>query len=128
MKQTTKVAITGLLSAAASVLTALAAEFGNSAEEATTTTAEPASKRGRKAAAAAPAQEPAPAETAQPDPAEPEVTGKTYEELRALIKPLVEGGQGAEVKQVIQKYAASLKEIQPKDHAAFEKDIAALSY
>lgn len=127
MKQTTKVAITGLLSAAASVLTALAAEFGNGAEEATTTTAEPA-KRGRKPAAAAPIQEPAPAETVQPDPAEPEVTGKTYEELRALIKPLVEGGQGAEVKQVIQKYAASLKEIQPKDHAAFEKDIAALSY
>lgn len=128
MKQTTKVAITGLLSAAASVLTALAAEFGNGAEEATTTTAEP-TKRGRKSAAAAPAQEPAPAETAQPEsPAEPEVVGKTYEELRALIKPLVEGGQGAEVKQVIQKYAASLKEIQPKDHAAFEKDIAALSY
>lgn len=63
---------------------------------------------------------------AEPTPAAG--SGKTYEELRELIKPLVEEGRGEEVKKVISKYAGSLKEIEAKDHAAFEKDITALAY
>lgn len=62
---------------------------------------------------------------------EPEtVSGKTYEELQAIIRPLVESGQGADVKKVIAKYGESLKDIstKPQHHTAFEKDIAALSY
>lgn len=70
---------------------------------------------------APPAQETTAAET---------VTGKTYEELQAIIRPLVESGQGADVKKVIAKYGESLKDIstKPQHHTAFEKDIAALSY
>ena len=78
-----------------------------------------------------------PAATAEPQtgPQEPEkpaetVAGKTYEELQALIRPLVEAGQGADVKLVIAKYGENLKAVaaKPETHAAFEKDISALSY
>lgn len=135
MKPSTRLTIAGLLSAAGAFLSALANEFSSeapaSAEAAAAPTPEPAALKAKKTKAEKPAPEPEkveePATPAQPESAE-EPTGKSYEELRALIKPLVEGGQGAEVKAVIGKYAASLKEIQPKDHAAFEKDLAALSY
>jgi hypothetical protein len=55
--------------------------------------------------------------------------GKTYEELQALIKPLVEAGQQAEVKKEITKYAENLKDLatKPEKHAAFIRDIEALS-
>lgn len=135
MKQTTRNTIAQLLTAAGAVLGSLAVELlGDESTPTTTETAPKATKpKKEKAAAAAPAEPApaAPAETAQPEtPAEAESTegGKTYEELRALIKPLVEGGQGAEVKQVIAKYGASLKDIPAKHHAAFEKDLAALGY
>jgi hypothetical protein len=132
MKNTTKVAIAGLLSAAGAVLNALAAEYsgGEVQPEAE------APKRGtRKAAAAAPDPEkpitPAPAETVAEPEALAEGGGKTYDELRALIAPVVKDGQGEEVKKIIKKYAGeggSLKTLEAKHHAAFEKDIAALSY
>jgi hypothetical protein len=131
MKNTTKVAIAGLLSAAGAVLNAFAAEYsgGEAQPEAE------APKRGtRKAAAAAPAVEtpatPAPEPAAEPEAAA-EGEGKTYDELRALIAPVVKDGQGEEVKKIIKKYAGeggSLKTLEAKHHAAFEKDIAALSY
>lgn len=58
--------------------------------------------------------------------------GKTFPELQELIKPLVEAGQGAEVKKLIAKHAngGTLKELVglPENHAAFQKDLDALSY
>lgn len=130
MKQTTRIAIAGLLSATASVLTNLAAEFGGEAPA-----AEPqpeAPKKGKKTAAAAPA---AAEPTSEPVtvPVEEPAGGKTYAELRAVIEPIVKDGKGEEVKKVISKYApggGGLKELEklPQHHAAFEKDIAALAY
>lgn len=73
------------------------------------------------------------APAAQP-PADPVVptngTAKTYEQLRAIIEPVVKNGQGEEVKKVIAKYAPNLKELAdlPQHHPAFEKDITALTY
>lgn len=60
-------------------------------------------------------------------------TGPTDEERfgknRELIKPLVEGGQGEEVKKVIAKYSKTgLKDIPATSQADFAKDIEALSY
>jgi hypothetical protein len=132
MKNTTKVAIAGLLSAAGAVLNAFATEYGGG--EAQPEAEPPKAKRGKAAAAAAtPAAETA--ETATDVAAEPEAAvegeGKTYDELRALIAPVVKDGQGEEVKKIIKKYAGeggSLKTLEAKHHAAFEKDIAALSY
>ncbi len=90
----------------------------------------PVKRRGRPPVAAAPAPE-APAETPvekkEDTKAEPAVTGMTLEQLQALIKPLIEEGQGAAVKQVINKYAPKLADMEAKDHAAFAKDIQALS-
>lgn len=80
----------------------------------------PAKRRGRPPGGAAPAE-------TKPEPEAEQKVGKTLEELRALIEPLVKGGQGDEVKKVIAKYAPKLSEIDPKDHAAFSKDIEALS-
>jgi hypothetical protein len=135
MKNNTRITIAGLLAAAASVLNALATELGDlapaSAEAAAAPQPEPEKpKRGRQAKAeTAPAQEPEKPEVTEEAPKEATTTtGKTYDELKAIIKPFVEDGQGAEVKKIIAKYAPSLKEIDPKDHAAFEKDIAALGY
>lgn len=130
MKPTTKIALAGLLSAAGNLLNAFATEFGAEAPASPEAAAAPETpKRGRKpAAAATPAAETA--ETAT-DVATPESTaGKTYEELRALIGPLVKAGQGEDVKKVIAKYAANLKELEtkPEHHASFEKDLAALAY
>jgi len=52
-----------------------------------------------------------------------------FEKNRELIKPLVEGGQGAEVKTVIAKYSKTgLKDIPATSQADFEKDLSALSY
>jgi len=138
MKPTTLLAIAAVLSAFAEELKSWAGTAPTSATPApaedngTETEAPAPKKRGRPAAAPVAPTEPeaeapaAPAPVATPAPAAP--TGKTYEELRDLIKPLVEEGRGEEVKKVISKYGSSLKEIDAKHHAAFEKDIAALSY
>jgi hypothetical protein len=146
MKNNTRITIAGLLAAAASVLNALATELGDlapaSAEAAAAPQPEPEKPKRRERltkAETAPAPEPEKPEVKEEAPEKPEVaeeapkeatttTGKTYDELKAIIKPFVEDGQGAEVKKIIAKYAPSLKEIDPKDHAAFEKDIAALGY
>lgn len=136
MKQTTRIAIAALLHSAGKVLSAFAFEFGGTEavgepEAQPETTPDPEKpKRGRKAAAAQPET---PAETvapAEPDLAAPTVTGKTYEELKAIIKPVVEAGNGEDVKKVIAKYATNLKALEgkPEHHEAFEKEIAALVY
>jgi hypothetical protein len=132
MKNTTKVAIAGLISAAGAVLNAFAAEFGSEAQPETEA---PKAKRTKPAAPAATVETPA---TATPETtAEPEIAaegeGKTYDELRALIAPIVKQGaeQGEEVKKIIRKYAGengTLRTLEARHHAAFEKDIQALSY
>lgn len=93
------------------------------AEPAPEETQAPTKRRGRPPGSAAPA------ETKAEAPAEEEKkpAGKTIEELRSLIEPLVKDGQGDDVKKVIAKYAPKLSEIDPKDHAAFLKDIEALN-
>lgn len=135
MKQTTRIALAGLLSAAGAALNAFASELNGS--EATPEPAAPAEapKKGKAKAAEkpAPATE-APAQAEEPKKEESTVTGKTYEELQALIRPVVKNGLGQEVKDVIKKYtnvdAGGLKILEgmPEHHAAFEKDILALSY
>lgn len=132
MKNTTKIALAGLLSAAGSLLNALAAEYsGADAPESTAAPVAPDPAKPKKAPKAEkPAEKPAdPAPTEETTEASAE-GGKSYEELRALIEPLVKGGQGEDVKKVIAKYGANLKEVstKPQTHAAFEKDLAALSY
>lgn len=138
MKPTTRIALANLLSAAGSLIDAFAAEVGGPDSIQGEVTGQqpeaPAPKKTRgKAAAAAPAAEkpadPAPAETAAEETKTEGV--KTYDELRAMIEPLVKAGQGPDVKTVIAKYAeGGLKELatKPEHHAAFEKDLAALSY
>lgn len=130
MKQTTRITIANLLTAAGAVLTALATEFGGTTTTEETPTETPAAKPKKTpkvaAAAAEKPAEPEPGEISQEEPA----GGKSYEDLRAMIEPLVKGGQGEDVKKVIAKYGANLKDIatKPETHAAFEKDLAALSY
>jgi len=147
MKPTTRIAIAGLLSSAGAVLTALAAEFGSKEAQSTDLTiaepvaAEPPAPAKPKKQKTAPVVETPAEPAAEPEkteekPAEPETPvtgGKTYEELKALIEPLVKGGQGAEVKKLIAKYdpessPSSIKTMPAKNHAAFEKDIEALGY
>jgi hypothetical protein len=138
MKQTTRIAIAGLLSAAGSVLTALASEFNSEApaspESAATPTPEPAKPvKAKKEKPAAPVVEEKPAEPETPAESaeEPSASGKTYEDMKAVIAPLVQEGRGEEVKQVIRKHAGAegtLKTMDPKFYGAFEKDIQALTY
>ncbi len=52
-----------------------------------------------------------------------------FEKNRALIKPLIDAAQGEDVKKVISKYSKSgLKDLPAESQAAFETDIAALTY
>lgn len=146
MKPNTRIAIAGLLSAAGHVLNAFASELGD--EEVPTSPGTPKKTRGKAAAAAEP-EKPVetPAETAvEPEPEKPtetpaptvpagDITNPKYQEHRALINPLVTGDQStaelrAEVKKIVEKYSPNggLKVMAEKHHAAFEKDIAALSY
>jgi hypothetical protein len=132
MKSNTRIAIAGLLSAAGAVLNAFAAEFNGTEPDSAAPAETPKKTRG-KAAAAPVAETPAePAAPAEPTaPAEETTEGKSYEDLKALIAPLVKEGKGEEVKKVIKKYAGeggSLKTLEAKHHASFEKDIAALAY
>lgn len=128
MKKTTILALASAASALATAAASVADELetgetpDNQQQGATLAgDAEPPKRRGRppgSTSAAAPAQ----------TEATPATTGKTHEELREIIKPLVTEGRGEEVKTVIAKYGASLKEIPADKHAAFEKDIQALQY
>ncbi len=147
MKPNTRIAIAALLHSAGKALSALAFEFGGVeavGEPATTTEpSTPAAKRTRKGAAAAPVvadptPEPAaPAEEPTEEPAADNGTVPsgvmTFEELKELIRPFVQGGQQADVKKLIAKYdpdsaTPSIKTMPAKNHAAFEKDIQALGY
>lgn len=131
MKLQTKVAISCLLSTAGALFHALAAEFGGEPAPESTTSEPPAKPKKEKKAAAPAAEEPAaPAETPAEEPVEQ--TEEEYQKLRAIIAGPVGNAQGEEVKKVIAKYATNdpktLKGIAAKHFAAFEKDIAALSY
>ncbi len=143
MKTNTRIAIAALLSAAGAALNAFAAELNGSGGEAQPTASPetPAAEKPVKA----PKAPKAPKETVQPEtpvtPAEPETpaepaeeaTGKTYEELKAAIEPIIKAGQGAEVKKLIAKYdpdaaTPSIRTMPAKNHEAFLKDLAPLSY
>lgn len=141
MKPSIKIALAGLLSAAGALISALAAEFGGAAptspEDAATPTPEPEKKKPGRPAKEKPAEK---ATEEKPVAAEPEASSdepvegaKTYEELRALIEPLVKDGKGNDVKALIKKYdpdsgSPSIKTMPAKNHAAFERDIMALTY
>lgn len=106
--------------------------------------ATPKKPRGRPPGTATPAPtEPSaapsePATTAAP--IEPvNLSGKTIDDMRALIEPLIKGSwngkpqaewqpRGSEVKPIIAKYAPTLIQMDAKDYPAFEKDIEALLY
>jgi len=72
-----------------------------------------------------------PVETKEPE--QPAVTGKTYEELQATIRPFVEAGRGAEVKAIIANYSPETPTLKglmefPQHHAAFAADIEQMNY
>lgn len=128
-KQSAILALATAAAALANAATLLAQELGTE-NTGTTTTPQPEATadapkrgRGRPAATEAPAPVEQPA-TPAPEPAKP--AGLSYEELRELIRPLVEAGRGEEVKKEIAKYGSSLKEIPADKTGAFKKDIEAL--
>jgi len=143
MKQTTRTALAGLLSAFGAALNALAAEI-SAGEESTPEAAAPPKTRARKSVAAQEtvAGNPEPSTSAPPaskgetaqtsnGAAEesPEENTKRYEANRALIEPIVKSGNGPAVKNVISKYSTNgLKELPIANQAAFEKDLESLSY
>jgi len=85
--------------------------------------AEAPKRRGRPPGGAA-------AKPAEPEAAAPaEDDAARFERNRGLIKPLVDDAKGEDVKKVIAKYSKDgLKNLPAEHQAAFEKDIAALSY
>lgn len=143
MNNNTRIALAGLLSATGAFINALAAEFGNSPsgggvtpEAAQGVDPTPGAAKPKKTPKAEkPAEKPAEthaAAAASEETAEQaeKTKAKTYEELKAMIEPLVKNAQGPDVKKVIAKYAVNLQELatKPEHHAAFETDLAALSY
>lgn len=61
---------------------------------------------------------------------EPANLGKTFEELKEIVRPLLEDGRADEVKKAVAKYVkagGTLKDVPAEHHAAFIKDIEALS-
>lgn len=135
MNNTTKLALAGLLSATGTFINALAAELSGQPTPEPAAPAEAPTKPKKTPKAEKPAEKPIEPEPEPETPAPTEAKeegGKTYDELRELIQPLVKGGQGEDVKKVIAKYApeGGLKVLAtlPQHHAAFEKDLAALSY
>lgn len=57
-----------------------------------------------------------------------EPPGKTLDDMKELVRPLLEEGRTEEVKKAVAKYSKTgIKDIPPESFAAFEKDIAALS-
>lgn len=139
MNNTTKLSIAALLSAAGAVLNAFAGELAGEeitqTIKQTDTPVDPPTKPKKAPKAEKPAEkpaDPAPTETAAEELAATE-GGKTYDELKEIIRPLVESGEGLQVKAIIKKYdpesnPPSLKTMPAKNHAAFEKDIQALTY
>jgi len=139
MKNTTRTAIAGLLSAFGAALNALAAEI-TAGEESTPEAAAPPKTRKPRGTAASPdpvqtttaaeTTSTAQATTASSNGAEsPEEAEARYAKNRALIEPIVKSGNGPAVKAAIAKYSANgLKELAAKDQEAFEKDIEELSY
>jgi hypothetical protein len=131
VKPTTRNSIASFLSAAGSLLSALASEFDSTEPADNTPAPAPTPKpRAKKETGTPAAADPSPVASEAPKPAAEETSagGKTYEELRALIEPFVKDGKGPEVKKIIAKYATDLKSMEAKHHAAFEKDISALGY
>ena len=126
-KKTTIQALASAAAALAAAAASLAEECGGECPNPgivteptpATTQALAEAKKGRGRPATPPAEEEPKAEK----PAFP-----TFADLRLLIKPLVEGGQGGDVKKIINKYAPCLQEITDDKKAAFVKDIEALSY
>ncbi len=140
MKKDTLLAIAAVGTAFAEALTALANEQDGGCEVAAPASTDTKPKRGK--APATPEPEPEP--TKKEEKAKASAGGKTYEELQKIIEPFVKGTwatppvpRGTEVKAIIQKFKPADHGDQPfglKDlasltqhHAAFEKEIAALS-
>lgn len=107
------------LLAIAAAITAVAEDIDSGTNE--TSSGEAPPKRGRPAGS-----KNAPA-AAAPEPEKP--VGKTYEQLQALIKPLIEATRQPEVKAAIVKFAPTLAELAklPQHHAAFEQEIENMS-
>jgi len=120
MKKSTLIAI-------AAALTAIASELGvtgatnaadNDTDDTPETPAAPTSGRGSRGPRAAKPKE----EVEAP-------AGKTVEELKAIIKPLIDDARGEEVKKLIAKHGGTkLADLPPEAHEAFIKDIDAISY
>lgn len=130
MKQTTRIAVAGLLSAAGSALQAFAQEIcdtipaGEPATDPVTTQTEAPTKRGRKPAAEKPVT-PTPETGPQPEPTptpaeEPKEEGESaeakearYQRNRGLIEPLVKGvkKEGSETEYAIQPQGQAVKAI-----------------
>ncbi len=134
MNLTTRTALAQLLAAAGATLNAFAAELGatpfTSAEPEAQpeTLAEPAPVKTRKPREPKVEKLAEPVIEPTPEQEQPKLNGKTYDDMKAVIEPLVKEGRGAEVKATIAKYSPTLKEMDPSNYAAFEKDIEALSY
>lgn len=137
MKPSTKIAIASLLAALGDAFKAFAAELtGATPPDAPETPQPETPKTTRKPKAEKPAPVVETTTTATEAAAEeaaeetPTGNGKTYEDMRALIEPLVKNGQGADVKKIIAKYSpeGGLKAMDAKHYAAFEKDLAAIEY
>lgn len=116
------------LSALFSAAAAAALAHANGAPEDTTSTGTgdggEAPKRGR----GRPPAEKAATETAGTGAAAP-TDEERLNANRALIKPLVDANQGAEVQKVVLKYSKTgLKDLPAESQKAFENDIAALTY
>ncbi len=138
MKIETRIAIAQLLAAAGAALNAFAAELhgspvlSESTDAAPPAAGEPAPVKTRKPREPKAEKPVEPAEVTGSEPVQtteqPKLNGKTYDDMKAVIEPLVKEGRGAEVKATIAKYSPTLKEMDPAHYAAFEKDIEALSY
>lgn len=119
--------LAALLNAAATAITdAVEGQpAGDTPESAATPAGEDKPRRGRPPGST---NKPAASEPEKPKEEAP-TGGKTYEQLRSIIEPLVKDGRQPEVKAIITKYAPDLKTLAtlPAKHAEFEKDIDGLS-
>jgi hypothetical protein len=79
------------------------------------------------AAAPTPTPEPAASPTPEPAPAPaepaPVASGKTVDDLREIIEPLVKGGKKDAVKEIVGRFAPTLAQMNPSDYPAFENAI-----
>lgn len=86
--------------------------------------------RGRPAGSTNKPKETTTAEPEKEEKSEPEKNkvGKTYEELQKIIEPAVKDGKSEEIRVLIKKHGGDkLSMIPPGNHAAFEKDVDALT-